>query len=79
LLNPDRAPIPEAPEVLYALCAALVARVGAGNAGRLLQYAMRLPAEYSVLLVRDASRQCDEVQAASEFARWASKFGDVLT
>ena len=57
---------------MYAISTGLAARVQAGTAENLLIYAKRMPAEFSVLTVRDAMRRNSATLAHSKaFIQWA--------
>lgn len=80
LLNPDAAPVPDDADAatLYAVSGALAHRASMQTAGRIIRYAGRLPAEFSVLCVRDAYRRCPDIAQTPEFIRWAAEHSDVL-
>lgn len=78
LINPSGAIVPEDPAALYALCGALAKKASDNNFGRLIAYALRLPAEFSVLLVRDAIHYAPEVQNTRAFIEWSANHQDVL-
>lgn len=54
LMAPDKAKVPEEPAVLYALSTGLAAKATMDNMDRVVKYALRMPAEFQVLLVKDA-------------------------
>ncbi|PID41135.1 MAG: ATPase [Proteobacteria bacterium] len=59
------------PAVLYAVCE-MVGRAATLDCGdSVLDFAGRLPAEFSVLLVREAVRHCNDLALTDSFARWA--------
>lgn len=78
LLNPDKAPVPDDPATLYAICGALARKSSDNTIDRLIDYAKRLPAEFSVLLVRDCVQACASVVNSRAFISWASDNADVL-
>lgn len=78
LTDPDGATVPDEPAALYATVSALVERVTSDNAGRILKYAERLPAEFSVLLARDAIRKDSDIQNTNAFIQWATKHQSAL-
>jgi len=47
-------------------------------ADRLVEYATMLPAEFAVLLVKDAIRAEIPVQKTKQFKKFASKYKDVI-
>ena len=78
LLNPESADVPTDPATLYALTGALARKASENTMDRLCRYAYRLPAEFSVLMIRDAVRQDQQVTNTRAFIEWASKNQDVL-
>ncbi len=78
LSDPLAAPVPEDPAALYAVCEALAQRAAAETAPALVTYAGRLPAEFSVLLMRDAVCRDENVVRTSAFADWANANAHVL-
>ena len=78
LMNPQKADVPDDPATLFALCGALSRRANEENAERVVQYADRLPDEFSVVLMRDATHFDKGVQHTKAFAQWIRKHADVL-
>lgn len=78
LADPHGSPVPEDPAVLYALCGGLSHTAREGNAEALASYALRLPAEFSVLLMRDAVRRSPGLVDTESFAAWARQHSNVL-
>lgn len=78
LLNPETADVPTDPATLYALAGALARKASENTMDRLTRYALRLPAEFQVLLIRDAVRHDGQVVNTRAFIDWASKNQDVL-
>ena len=79
LLDPDNVAIPtNKPAVMYALCLALARKATENNFDRILRFSNRLPAEFNVLLVRDAIRVNAAVTTTKAFMEWASKNSDVM-
>jgi hypothetical protein len=76
--NPLAGDIPEDPAILYALCGALATRVNPKNIDPIIKYAMRLPAEFSVMLVADAARRNPQIVKTKGFIDWSIKNQDVL-
>ena len=76
--NPDAVEVPNDPATLYALCGALAARTDKGTFGNIMRYIGRIPAEFSVLYVRDTIRRCPAIQCTPEFIKWASGPGAKL-
>lgn len=78
LQEPDSVEVPNDPATLYALCGALAARTVKTDFGNAMKYVQRMPAEFSVLFVRDAIRRKPEVQSCVEFIKWAAGPGAKL-
>jgi len=79
LLNPDTAAIPTEPSALYAVCVALACRASTQTGDRIIRYAGRLPAEFSVLCVRDAHRKSPDIASCRAFVEWASNHAGILS
>ncbi len=78
LAAPLSAPFPEEPAALYALCEAVARRASAENASALTGFAARLPAEFGVLLMRDAVCRDARLTETDAFAGWARDNAQVL-
>ncbi len=78
LAQPERAVIPGEPATLYALCQALAYRAGEQTVASLLEFALRLPPEFSVLLARDCVRKYPPFVEHPDFQRWAQAHVDIL-
>lgn len=79
LLNPASAPVPQNdPASLYAISSALARRCTVQNISRVLTYADRMPAEYSILTVKDAVGRDTTLTATNEFTKWAVTHSEVL-
>jgi hypothetical protein len=81
IMHPKSTPCPQigddkdASSILYALCGSLAAKASPDNFARIMQYVNRMPAEFSVLFVRDAIKRTPAIQNAQEFIKWASGDG----
>jgi hypothetical protein len=78
LLNPHREPVPESPAAQYAVASALARCATDFNFDRICQYLKRLPAEFSVLCVRDASLRAREITSTPAYTQWAIEHHSVL-
>ncbi len=78
LADPSGIAIPEDPAVLFALCEMMGAAMNKGNADDLLTWALRLPAEFSVLVIREAVRHNPSMVHTRSFDRWAKTHAEVL-
>lgn len=73
--------VPDEPSLLYAVCGAVVAEYQKRpkvHATRMLTYSNALPAEFAILLVKDAYRANQHVKVAKGFAEWATKYSNVM-
>lgn len=75
IARPEKADIPDKPDVKFALCGALVARGNADNVGNIITFAKRLPPEFTAMLIRDLRLAHPEVQRTRAYIDWASKEG----
>lgn len=77
LLDPSRAPIPTAPGTLFAVASALASRASVSNIGRVITYLDRLPQEYGIFGIQDATRRDSTLTATPEYTQWAIAHSDV--
>jgi hypothetical protein len=78
LLNPATAEVPTDPATLYALSGALASRATESNFERVVQYAERMPPEFSVLTISHAARRDPALANTQAFTRWAINHQNVL-
>jgi hypothetical protein len=78
LMNPDKAKVPDEPAVLYALSTGLAAKATPDNMERVVKYALRMPPEFQVLLVKDAVMRDSALTNTKSFNEWASKNSNIL-
>lgn len=78
LMNPGKAKVPEEPATLYALATGLATKATTDNIERVVQYALRLPAEFQVLLMKDAIVRDNSLTNTKAFNEWAIKNADVM-
>jgi len=76
--KPDKAPVPKDPATLYAIVSGLVEKVSKKNIENIIRYANRLPADFSVLMIRDCIRKDGSVQNTKGFVTWARMHKDIL-
>lgn len=74
-LNPDQAPVPDRPDILYALMGALSFNAKEGNLEATVQYLSRVPPEYSVLCMKDISARHRALTNTRAFTKWAELQG----
>ena len=73
LLNPDTAPVPSSPGAKFAISAALDTKTTKTNIGRAMAYIGRMPIEYQVMYIRNASRRDRSLVETKTFMDWAVK------
>lgn len=78
LADPAGTGCPQDPATLYALCGALAGRADKATMPSIVEYAKRLPAEFSVLLVTDSVNHNPEVAETEAFIEWSSSNNSVL-
>jgi hypothetical protein len=78
LMKPKEAKVPEDPATLFAVCGAIANKASEQNIGRVVEYANRLPVEFSVLLIRDCVNRDESLVQTRAFIEWSSKNSDVL-
>jgi len=78
VLSPDKVEVPEDPSTLYALSGALAKKAGAQNFANIIKYTNRMPAEFSVLTVKDAVNRNQNLTSTRSFIEWASEHSDVI-
>lgn len=71
--NPLNAPIPEKPDVLFALMGALSYKANAINYDSMLQYIGRkeFPAEFGVFFIKDSTTKNDKLMETDAFIKWS--------
>jgi hypothetical protein len=78
LMDPKKAKVPEEPATLYALATGLATKATQDNMERVVQYALRMPAEFQVLLMKDAIVRDTSLTNTKAFNEWAVKNADVM-
>jgi hypothetical protein len=71
LHDPLGAPVPDNPAALYAVTSALVRKFAKDNGSRVFAYSSRMPKEFEMCLVRDASQTHPAVKGTREYIEWA--------
>jgi len=71
LLNPLNEPVPENAAAQYAVASALARSASDINFDRVCQYLGRMPTEFSVLCVRDASLREPAIRHTAGYTKWA--------
>lgn len=78
IMSPDKVAIPTEPATLYAICGALAYKASDQNFENIVKYALRLPVEFSVLLIRDAIERDETLVSTRAFISWSAENSDVL-
>lgn len=78
LMDPKKAKVPEEPATLYALSTGLATKATPDNMERVVQYALRMPAEFQVLLMKDAIVRDSALTNTKAFNEWAVRNADVM-
>jgi hypothetical protein len=78
LLNPLKEPVPENAAAQYAVASALAHSATDTNFDRVCAYLGRMPTEFSVLCVRDASLREPSVRHTAGYTKWAIENHHVL-
>ncbi len=76
--NPETVELSQDPAVLFAVCEMVGRAAEQKTADKIMVFASRLPDEFSVLLVREAVRHCNDIAKTSSFATWARHHAAVL-
>lgn len=71
LLNPFGEPVPDAPAAQYAVASALAQRASDMNFDRICLYLDRMPTEFRVLSVRDATLRDPRIKYTAGYTKWA--------
>jgi hypothetical protein len=78
ILKPEETDVPTEPAALYAVVTALVEKASPDNVGQIFKYANRLPADFSMLLMRDMVKKNPKIQNTSAFIKWAQHHKEIL-
>ena len=78
LLNPTAEPVPDSPAAQYAVASALAHRASDTNFDRICLYLDRMPTEFRVLSVRDATLRDQKIKYTAGYTRWAVQNHHVL-
>lgn len=78
LMNPQTASVPDDPATLFAVAGGLARRASEKNFDRVMTYVNRIPKEWQVYLVKDATRREPVLQNSEAFVKWASVNADVM-
>jgi len=71
LLNPTQEPVPENAAAQYAVASGLARCASGTNFDRICLYLNRLPTEFRVLCVRDATLRAPGIRCTAGYTKWA--------
>ena len=71
MLNPLQEPVPENAAAQYAVASALARCASDTNFDRICLYLNRLPTEFRVLCVRDATLRAPAIRFTADYTKWA--------
>ena len=71
LLNPTGEPVSDSPAAQYAVALALSHRASDTNFDRICLYLDRMPTEFRVLSVRDATLRDPKIKYTAGYTKWA--------
>ncbi len=78
LANPQTIDVPSDPAILYAICETVGRIADMESAEALVMFAHRLPEEFSILLMRESVRHCNQLAVTKSFGEWAAAHAEVL-
>lgn len=78
LLNPTQEPVPENAAAQYAVASALARCASDSNFDRICRYLKRMPTEFNILSVRDASLYSPAIRSTAAYTKWAVENHHVL-
>jgi hypothetical protein len=78
LLNPSGEGVPDSPAAQYAAASALAQRASDTNFDRICLYLDRMPTEFHVLSVRDATLRDPKIKYTAAYTKWAIQNHHVL-
>lgn len=70
VLDPENAPVPEEPGQLYAVSSLLPRKMTLANAVSVLKYVSRLPVEFQMVVMHDATKTKPELKMEPSFIKW---------
>ena len=78
ILEPETAPVPTTAAAQYAIAGALAHKTTVNTFANVCKYLSRMPAEFSVMSVKDALKLDKTLAATTAFSQWAIKNQNVL-
>jgi MoxR-like ATPase len=78
LMNPKKAMVPEEPGALFAVSAALARKSTEANFDRVMAYADRIPREWAVYCVKDATVRDQRLCDTPAFIKFAAENSDIM-
>jgi hypothetical protein len=68
--------VPEDPAVRFALTGAIAQRSNKDNFDRVMEYINRMPSDFQVMFVMDATRQDPSVRNTKAYVQWTVQHGN---
>lgn len=78
LASPSTAEVPTEAATLYAICIALASKASKKTIGPICEYIKKLPTEFGVLLINDATKMNPEISETKAWMAWTEKNYEVL-
>lgn len=78
LLNPAKTEVPKDPAVLFALSGALAHKAGKDSFDRMYEFVERMPKDFQVMTVCDASKLKPEIRNTRAFVKFATANSNIL-
>jgi hypothetical protein len=79
LMDPEHEPVPSDASAQFAVASALSYRATDTNFDRIYRYIKRMPTEFGVLCVHDASRRQPDVKHTAAYTQWAVENHSVIS
>jgi len=77
-IKPEDVKVPTEPAALYAVTSALVKKTDKKNFANIMKYINRIPADFSMLYIRDLVTCKPEMQNTETFIKWVALHNDIL-
>lgn len=71
--DPQGTPVPEAPDVLYALTGSIAHNVNPTNVGKVMEYVQRIPVEFQVTCLREIVRRKKDLLTSPAIQGWVAR------
>lgn len=78
MMNPKTAPVPTDPTVQFAVAGALTYRATKDNIDRVMSYVSRLPEDFSIKFMKEATKLKPDLRSTRTFVTWAVANANVM-